>query len=405
MAIFAYRALSASGDVVTGEIEGPDAKTVMDRLHEQSLLPIQATEKRAGPGFRFQITLGRNKGFPQGGLALFVQQLSRLLKASLPLDRALEILTTLLEDKASRRVVQRLLDRVRDGASLAEAMAAEDDVFPALCISMVRAGEEGGALRPVLARVAEFLIRSEAIRQKVVSASIYPIILSVVATGSVVLILTLVLPQFETMFLDAGDRLPMTTRLVMDASRFLREEWMTLLLAIAVTLGLGQWIGRQPGFRVIRDRVALGIPLLGSLLARFEISRFCRSLGVLLANGVPAARALALAGATVGNHVYVEAIETLAARFKEGEGLARSLDDTGRFPTLAVQLIQIGEETGRLDEMLQELADIYEQEVERALERILAMLVPGITVLVGVVVALIMAAVMTAMVSLNELAI
>jgi len=389
MARFQYQALSASGEVVAGEIDGPDVKTVIARLNEQALLPIEATEKRQGVGFNLDLSFGRRNGFPQGGLTLFVQQLTRLLNASLPLDRALEILTTLLEDKRTRRIVHKLLERVRDGSSLAEAMAQEEGAFPSVCVSMVRAGEEGGALRPVLARVAEFLVRSEAIRQKVISALIYPAILMLVAIGSIVLILAFVLPQFEAMFQDAGSKLPTATWLVMTASQMLREDWWILLLAIAILAAAAQFLMRRPGVGALRDRVMLRLPLLGDL--------------VLLANGVPASRALALAGATVGNRVFTDAIETLAARFKEGEGLATSLAETGCFPNLAIQLIQIGEETGRLEEMLQEVADIYDQEVERALERLLALLVPGITIFMGAIVALMMAAVMTAMVSINDL--
>ena len=402
MARFQYQALSASGEVIAGEIDGPDVKTVIARLNEQALLPIRATEKRESAGFNLDLSLGRS-GFRAGDLPLFVQQLTRLLKASLPLDRALEILTTLLEDKRSRRIVGRVLERVRDGSTLAEAMAHEKDAFPSVCVSMVRAGEEGGALRQVLTRVAEFLVRSEAIRQKVISALIYPAILMLVALGSIVLVLTFVLPQFETMFQDAGSKLPETTRLVMAASAALREDWWILLLAIAIVAGSLQFLLRRPAVIAFRDRVALRLPILGGLLVRFEAARFSRSLGVLLANGVPASRALALAGGTVGNRVFTDAIETLAARFKEGEGLATSLEETGCFPNLAIQLIQIGEETGRLEEMLQEIADIYDQEVERALERLLALLVPGITIFMGVIVALIMASVMTAMVGINEL--
>jgi general secretion pathway protein F len=403
MARFQYQALSASGEVVAGEIDGPDAKTVIRLLNEQALLPIEATEKRQGVGLNLDLSFGRRNGFPQGGLTLFVQQLTRLLNASLPLDRALEILTTLLEDKRTGRIVQKLLERVRDGSSLAEAMAQEEDTFPSVCVSMVRAGEEGGALRPVLARVAEFLVRSEGIRQKVISALIYPAILMLVAIGSIVLILTFVLPQFETMFQDAGSKLPTATWLVMTASQMLREDWWILLLAIAILAAAAQFLMRRPGVAALRDRILLRLPILGDLFTRFEAARFTRSLGVLLANGVPASRALALAGATVGNRVFTDAIETLAARFKEGEGLAKSLAETGCFPSLAIQLIQIGEETGRLKEMLQEVADIYDQEVERMLERLLTLLVPGITIFMGVIVALMMAAVMTAMVSINEL--
>jgi general secretion pathway protein F len=259
-------------------------------------------------------------------------------------------------------------------------------------------------LRVVLARVGDFLVRSEAIRQKVISSMIYPAALLVVATGSIVLILTFVLPQFESMFEDAGARLPAATKLVMGASQALRQDWWIMLLGLAIAAIVLQRMMKLSSVLVLRDRIVLRLPILGSLVTRFEVGRFSRSLGVLLTNGVPAARALALAGATVNNRVFTEAIETLAARFKEGGGLAKSLEETGCFPNLAIQLVQIGDETGRLQDMLQEIADIYDQEVERALERLLALLVPGITIIMGVVVALIVAAVMTAMVSINELA-
>ncbi len=404
MTRFAYRALSPSGDIVDGEIDGPDVKSVIALLNEQALLPIQATEKRPSAGPSFDFSFGRANTFPAGDLPLFIQQLTRLLQASLPLDRSLEILTTLMEDKRTRRIVQRLLEKVRDGSSLAEAMAAEEQAFPSVCVSMVRAGEEGGALRVVLARVGDFLVRSEAIRQKVISSMIYPAALLVVATGSIVLILTFVLPQFESMFEDAGARLPAATKLVMGASQALRQDWWIMLLGLAIAAIVLQRMMKLSSMLVLRDRIVLRLPVLGSLVTRFEVGRFSRSLGVLLTNGVPAARALALAGATVNNRIFTEAIETLAARFKEGGGLAKSLEETGCFPNLAIQLVQIGDETGRLQDMLQEIADIYDQEVERALERLLALLVPGITIIMGVVVALIVAAVMTAMVSINELA-
>jgi general secretion pathway protein F len=403
MPVFQYEALSPAGDTVTGELEAPDVASVIARLNEQALLPVEAVEKHIARS-RFRLTWGGSDTFPSGGLALFIQQLTRLLNASLPLDRALEILTSLTDDARSRKIVSRLLEKVRDGSSLAEAMVAQEEAFPPLCISMVRAGEEGGALKAVLARVADFLVRSEAIRQKVVSSLIYPAMLVVVATGSVTLILTLVIPQFETMFADAGDKLPTATKVVLWASQALRAHWQAMLLITGVTIVCSQRLMRLSSMLELRDRILLKLPLLGSLMTRFEVSRLCRSLAVLLANGVPAARALALAGATVGNRVFVEAIETLAARFKEGEGLAQSLSNTRCFPNLAVQLIQIGEETGRLEEMLAQVADIYDHEVERAVERAMALLVPGITIAMGAIVALIMAAVMAAMVSISDLA-
>ena len=403
MARFEYRALAADGQIVSGEIEGPDRKTVLDRLHEQALLPIQAVEATTGRKRGLELGLGGSKEFPPAELALFAQQLTRLLNARLPLDRALEILVDLMETKTSKQVTQKLLDKVRDGSGLADAMAAEDGVFPELCISMVRAGEESGALAVVLARVADFLSKAEAIRQKITSAMIYPTILTVAATLAVVLILTVVMPQFETLFSNADKQLPTATVIVMAASVGLRSYWWAILAGIGFGAAILQVLLRQDWFISLRDRTALKLPLLGTLLVRIEVARFSRSLATLQGNGVPAARALGLAGATVSNRTLVEAIEALSQRFKSGEGLAVSLERTGHFPELAIRLIQIGEETARLEEMLQELAGIYESDVERILERLLALLVPGITLAMGGLVALIMGAVMTALVSVNQL--
>ena len=404
MARFEYSALSAAGDVVSGELDGPDTATVIEWLHEQALLPIHAVEKRpgrTGPFFR----LVAPRSLPGRDLALFSQQLARLLKANLPLDRALEILTTLAGDKRSGDVVRRTLERVRDGAGLAEAMAAQEPAFPHAYVSMVRAGEVGGALQAVLARVADFLTRSEAIRQKVASALIYPAVLVVVAVLAVALVLTVVLPQFEPLFEEAGARLPASTRLVMFLGDGLRDGWWVGLLALALGAVAWQRLMQRPEIARRRDRLVLALPVVGGLVTRFEIGRFSRTLGVLLANGVPAPQALALSGAVVGNRVIAGAVETVSARFKEGEGLSTLLFRTGRFPDLSIQLIRIGEETGRLDEMLQEVAEIYDQEVQRLLERLLTLLVPAITVTMGMIIALIIVAIMTAVISINDLAV
>ncbi|HKM73473.1 MAG TPA: type II secretion system F family protein [Stellaceae bacterium] len=405
MARFEYSALSAAGDLVSGELDGPDAASIIERLHERALLPIHAVEKRSGKTGAFGIRLRASRSLPGRDLALFSQQLARLLKANLPLDRALEILTGLAADKRSGDVIRRTLERVQDGAGLAEAMAAQQKAFPPAYVSMVRAGEIGGALQAVLARIADFLVRTEAIRQTVASALIYPALLAVVAVLAVTLVLTVVLPQFEPVFRDAGASLPVSTQIVMSIGNGLRDYWWALLLAMASAAIGWQLLMQRPGMALRRDRLVLALPIVRDLVGKFEISRFSRTLGVLLANGVPAPRALALCGAIIGNRVIAAAVETVSMRLKEGEGLSTPLSRTGRFPSLSIQLIRIGEETGRLEEMLQEIAEIYEQEVQRALERLLALLVPAITITMGMIIALIIVAVMTAMISINDLAV
>jgi len=277
-------------------------------------------------------------------------------------------------------------------------------VFPAVYVSMVRAGETGAALNNVLSRAAEFLRRAEALRQTVVSALIYPAILAAVALFSVVMVLTVVLPQFTPMFETAGKSLPVSTEIVMTAGGVLRAGWWAILLGLASLAIAWQHAMQRPGIALRRDGVTLHVPLLGGLVTKFEVGRFSRTFGVLRANGVPAPAALALCGRIVGNRAIADAIEVVATRFKEGEDLSVALARTKRFPVLATQLVRLGEETGKLEEMLEQVADIYDQDVQRGLERLVAVLVPGMTIVMGAIIGFVVFSVMSALISINNLA-
>lgn len=403
MKSFRYDALTQDGELVRGEVLAENAAAVIARLHAQALLPIGATERDAGKAgarrfrWRRQWLRGRE-------LVLFAEQLARLLKAGLPLDRALTILVELADSRRLKRKLQSMLDRVRDGASLREALG-QSDGFPETFLALVQAGELSGALQAVLAQSAAFLARSEAIRQKIVSAMVYPAILIAVAGLSVTLIFTTVLPQFEPMFREAGDRLPESTRLLLAMSQLLRQQaWLLLALAAAGVATLRAVFSR-PAVRLACDRLLLRMPGVRHLLLRYEVGRFCRTLGVMLANGVAAPTALALAGQTMGSLVLAREAETVAQRFQEGEGLSTPLARSGYFPVLAIQMIRVGEETGRLDDMLGEVAALFDQEVQRHLERLLAALVPALTVAMGLLVALLVGAVLSALITVNALAV
>ena len=401
---FAYRALSGIGELVRGETEAADQAAVIALLHRQALLPIEAVETHKGRHRWAWFTQWRTSTLAAKDLALVSQQLARLLKAGLPLDRAVEIVAGLANRESLARILLATLGRVRDGAGLAEAMDAQTPAFPKSYVSMVRAGETGGALQNVLQRAASFLARAEAMRQKVISALIYPAVLIVMAIGSVLVVLTVVLPQFEPLFQEAGVNLPTSTRIVMAAADALRAEgWLIApcLLALAVIWRAAM---RKPDLALLRDRAVLATPVLCDLITRLEIGRFCRTLGIMLTNGVAAPTALSLSGATVRNRAIAAAIGVVTDRFKDGEGLSAPLARSGRFPALSTQLIRIGEETGRLGEMLEEVAEIYEQDVQRTLERLLSLLVPGLTVVMGLIVAAIVSSILLAMISLNDLA-
>lgn len=401
---FEYQAMSQQGDMVAGEIEDTSVEQVIAGLRARALLPVRVVAIASRPSRSASGWGGFRPVVPRAELAGFFRQLARLLAAGLALDRALELLTTMTRHGRSRALFTEILARVRDGASLSAAMAARENAVPRIGIAMVRAGEESGALTVVLARVADFLARSEAIRQKVISAAIYPAILLVAAMVSIGLILGYVLPEFEAMFRDAGARLTGTTWLVMTTAAALREYgWLIMAGMVAVAAGLALSF-RRPGVARRRDRFLLRLPVLGGLITRFDIGQFCHSLAILLGNGVPAAQAVPLAGATVSNLELAAAVARFGEDVREGGGIARSLARSGYFPDLPIQLIQIGEETGRLPEMLTEVAQIYDEEVERLLERLMAALVPAITVGLGIVVGLIVVAVITAMIGVNALA-
>jgi len=326
-----------------------------------------------------------------------------LIQAGLAFDRALQIVARLLKGRAAL-VTEAVLVRVRDGDSLADAMASQPGAFPRSFLAMVHAGEQGGIVAPVLVRLAEFTARADALRQRVMSAMIYPTILAVVATFAIGLVLTIVLPEFEPLFQESGSKLPPITRLVMTIGDGVRGYWfLAPPTALACTF-FAKLLLTQPGVAARVDAALLRVPLLGVLIRQLEAARFARTLSALLANGVIAARALVLASGAVGNRAIATALAEVGERLREGQGLAVPIARIGYMPDLVIQLVGVGEESGRLADLLSEAADALEGEVQRTLDRLLALLVPALTLAMGAAIAVIVAAVLLAMMSINDLA-
>lgn len=405
MPLFRYQALDAAGQILAGEMEAASRAVVIERLQGLGHLPMRVeTPQAEGPAAWLHRDLFQAGTLPRRDLAVITHELATLLQAGIPLDRALEIVAELVEGRGPRQVLSEILERVRAGAGFADAVASQGRHFPPLYIGMVRAGDLGGALDMVLFRLADYLTKSQAVRDSIASAMIYPVLLLVVAGLSLVLVLTVVLPQFAPMFAHAGAALPLPTRIVMATGDAVRQDGWAAVLTGAVLFLCHRHALRRPSYAVAWHRLLLRLPLAGNLIVKAETARFSRTLGTLHGGGVPLTTALAITGGVLNNKALTRAVEAVATRLREGEGLAAPLAATNLFPLLATQLMRVGEETGQLDGMLVKLADIYDRDVQRNAERLLAMLTPLLTILLGLLIAGVIVSVLVAILSLNELA-
>ncbi len=405
MTLYRYRAVSAADEIVEGEIEGAERTVVVERIHEMGYFPLRvepAASGGSGPGF-LRLDLGRGR-LAQKELARLLSGLAMLLRAGLPLDRALESQSRGLRNLRARAALDALLDRLRKGSSLADAMATDPRQFPRYMVSMIRAGEAGGALEDVLARLGDFLDRMQALREKVRSAMIYPVILLAMAAVSLLLLMVVVVPEFQPLFDGAGQALPWPTQIVVGISEVIARLWWALAaLALLVWLGLRAAL-RRPGGRLAWHGLALGLPLGGDLLVRIETARLARLLGTLLSNGVSIVPALRMSHESMRNMALAEALADVIEQVRGGSSLAQSLARTGRFPDLFVDLVRVGEETGQTDAMLARSADVYDAEVEQALTRAVALLVPALTIGLGILIAGIISSILFAVLGINQLA-
>jgi general secretion pathway protein F len=404
MARYKYKAVSPAGDVLEGEVEAVDREAVIDRLHSQGNTPIRAEPMTGGSSRELtSIVLSPRRRLGADVVALTTRELAILLRAGLPIDRALLVLADIAKEKRLRAFLEDVLNSVRGGSTLADALDQHKESLPAYYVGLVRAGEAGGALDSVLLRLAETLERAQSLREAVRSATYYPAFVLVMSAVTLIILFTLVIPEFRPLFEDSAAGMPGSMAAVIAVSDGLRHYWWVIVLVmVAIVLFVRQHDSTPQGRRR-RDRWILRLPLFGDLVTKVEVARFSRTLGTLLANGVMVLNALSVTAETISNRELSEAIGGLASRLKRGEGLARPLIETGLFPPLAVQLVQVGEESGELEPMLMRIADIYDDEVRRTLARLLALLVPVLTICIGILVAVIIGTMLTAILSTYEL--
>lgn len=405
MARYRYEAVDAAGEVVRDDIEAATTEAAVEQLRDQGLLPLAVSEAKGGllRNGLSQPLFSKRQGLSRKTIMLLTQQLASLLAAGMPLDRALTILIGVSEDERGQALLARVQEKVRGGSTLADALESQG-AFSRFYLNMIRAGEAGGALETVLKRLTEFLERSQALRETVTSALIYPVILLSVAALSVIILLTFVVPQFQRLFADAGKALPLATQIVIAVGDGFRHYWWAGLIVIVLIIMVVRQRLNQPEQRLRWDRWLLRLPLFGDLIAKVETARLSRTLGTLLGNGVSLLNALAIVRETLSNQLLADGLGEVVEHVKTGRGLAEPLAETGHFPKLAVQMIRVGEETGQLQEMLLQVADTYDSEVQTAVKRLLTLLEPALILILGVIIAGIIMSILVAILSLNQLA-
>jgi general secretion pathway protein F len=402
MPVFTYRAADRRGQTIDGVMEAVDARAVAEQLRKSSYFPIKVAPQSERTSL-FSLG-GASSRVRQRDLLAMTQMLATLFEAGLPLDRALAILEELAPSPRVRTIVGDLLRSVRGGSSLSEAMAKHHPrPFSRLYINMVRAGEKGGVLEVSLRRLAEFLEARAAFNEAVVSALAYPAVILTVGTGAIIFLMTFVIPRFAVIFKDLGQAIPLPTQILLEISGAVHDYWWVgLLAAMAAVLGWRTWTSSAEG-RLAWDSTLLRLPLIGTLTMKVETARFARTLGTMLKSGVPVLGAMAVVGDMMSNQAVGGAVSRLADGVKRGGTIAAGMKEHTTFPALAVHMVRVGEETGRLEEMLLKTADTFETDVRTEMKRVLGMLEPIIILGMGVIVAFIVVAMLLAIFSINEM--
>ena len=380
MPTFAYSARAASGEILNGEIELPTRDEVVGYLTRQRLRPISVRQKAQ------EINIQIGTGVKTREVVIFTRQFATMINSGLPLVQSLTILAEQTENKAFRKIIEQVLQDIQAGQTLADAMKKHDKVFTELYVNMVAAGEAGGILDTILLRLAAFLEKNDALKRKIKGAMTYPAVMLFVVVACTTILLWKVVPVFASIFMDAGLALPAPTRAVLAVSNFLQNYILYLVLGF-VALGFAiRAYYRTQGGQLVIDRFMLRAPVLGNLLRKSAVSRFTRTLGTLVSSGVSILEGLQITARTAGNRVIHDAVMQSRASIAGGATISEPLKASGVFPPMVVQMINVGEQTGGLDEMLTKIADFYDDEVDAAVSALTSILEPIMIVVMGVVI-------------------
>jgi type IV pilus assembly protein PilC len=379
MPVFTWKGRSLAGESQSGEIEVARQEEAVEQLRKKRIL-VTSVRPKAG-GFKMPQFLGT--GISTKDLAIFTRQFATMISAGLPLVQCLDILAKQASKPSFGSVIGDVTREVESGSTLSDSLGKHKRIFDDLFRNMVAAGEAGGVLDEILLRLANYIEKADALKRKIQSAMVYPVVVLTVALGATAFMLIFIIPTFAKMFTDFGGELPLPTKIVLGMSHFLQSFWWVLILAgTSVAVAFNRFYATENGTRVV-DGAMLKFPVLGDVLLKGAVARFTRTLGTLIASGVPILGGLEITARTAGNKVIADAIMTARASIREGETVAAPLKTSGVFPPMVVQMISVGEQTGALDEMLTKIAVFYESEVDTAVDTLTSIIEPVMIVVMG----------------------
>ncbi len=404
MTEFAYKATDNTGKIVEGLMEAPEEREVISKLQSLGYIPIKIGHRSKARSFSLDIDLmAFFRRISSKDVMNFTQQLSTLLSAGLPLEKSLSIVAELTEKKEFQNVITEILSGIQEGIAFADVLAKHPKVFSKLYVSMVKAGEAGGVLEMILERLVDFLESSQELKDYITSAMLYPMLLTGVCGLTIILLLTFVIPNFSTMFEDVGGSIPASAQLLLGMSEVLKSYWWVMVSVIGgVYFGIRKYLATENG-KFKWDEIKLKLIMVKTLVQKIEVSRFSRTLGTLIQSGVPILQSLNIVKETIGNLVIARSLTGIHEGIKEGEGISKPLKSANTFPSLAIHMITVGEETGRLDEMLLKVADTYDQDVRNAIKRLISLLEPCLILFMALIVGSIVVTMLLAIISVNDI--
>lgn len=403
METFYYEATTREGNIVTGTVVVATESLAVDRIQDMGYYPLKVNKVVKHDNVINRLLSSVRNRTTTKDVMLVTYQLGVLLDAGFTLDKSLTILSEMSEKERLKEMVNDILSQVKGGRSFSDALSKYPSAFPLFYVNMIKAGEAGGFLESTVSRMAAYLENTEGLKEEVRSALVYPIILSIIGGAAVIVLLTFVVPQFTKIFADMGRELPLPTVILLAVSNTMVKFWWVIVFFItAVVLIVRKYLTSEDGRRTW-DSMKFRLPLFGKLFKEAAVSRFARTFGTLLGSGVPILNALLIVKGTLGSEKISEIISSVRESVRKGKGLAEPLRGSDIFPPLAVHMVTVGEETGRLDEMLIKIADRFDLEVRTTVKRMLSLLEPVLILTMGIIVGFIVIAMLTAIFSINEL--